>query len=257
MYCLGTAPPKILSTNANSLPSYNGSTWILTWPYWPWPPLCFLYLDSVSAEPLIVSRYGIYGVTSLACTPYLRSILLRICSRCTSPIQSICNWRASAFFTTTQVGSSSATLRTALANFSSSPFFTGSIATVYRGWGKRIASYVTLKSGAVNVSPVLALANFGITTISPALAADTGICCFPIRVTILPHFSSTPWFTSKRRSPSFNSPEKIRTKLCLPANGSNNVLNTNAVNGLSTCTTHCSPVSASVAVITFLVASGM
>ena len=39
-------------------------------------------------------------------------------------------------------------------------------------------------------------AHHGGTTISPALAADTGICCFPIRVTILPHFSSTPWFTS-------------------------------------------------------------
>ena len=47
-------------------------------------------LYGVVEQMCIRDRYGIYGVTSLACTPYLRSILLRICSRCTSPIQSRC-----------------------------------------------------------------------------------------------------------------------------------------------------------------------
>ena len=92
---------------------------------------------------------------------------------------------------------------------------------------------------------------------SPAFATSTGTCCLPIKVTILPHFSSTSRVTLYNLSPTFSSPEKTRTKLCLPANGSNIVLNTKPVNGLSATTICSSLESTPIAVITFFVASGI
>ena len=61
----------------------------------------------------------------------------------------------------------------------------------YKGCGKRIGAYFTLNSAVPKVSPVFVSANLGMTTISPAFATSTGTCCLPIKVTILPHFSST------------------------------------------------------------------
>ena len=41
---------------------------ILQSPNWPWPPVCFLWRPWPSAEPLIVSRYGIFGFLRLTST---------------------------------------------------------------------------------------------------------------------------------------------------------------------------------------------
>ena len=40
------------------------------WPYWPWPPDCFLYLYSTSDLPFMVSLYAIFGLASSTSTLY-------------------------------------------------------------------------------------------------------------------------------------------------------------------------------------------
>ncbi len=52
----GIAPPKMSSTNSKPPPRVSGSTRIQVSPYWPRPPVCFLYLPCTSARPLTVSR---------------------------------------------------------------------------------------------------------------------------------------------------------------------------------------------------------
>ena len=51
----GTAPPKISSANSKPPPRARGSTRSQVSPYWPRPPVCFLYLPCPSARPLTVS----------------------------------------------------------------------------------------------------------------------------------------------------------------------------------------------------------
>src|SRR5438093_1079378 len=57
----GTAPPKTSSTNSKPPPRWSGSTRSQVSPYWPRPPVCFLYLPCPSARPLTVSLYGLRG----------------------------------------------------------------------------------------------------------------------------------------------------------------------------------------------------
>ena len=61
MNCRGIEPPKISSTNSNSLPRGSGSIRILQSPNWPWPPVCFLWRPCASTRAVIVSRYGNAG----------------------------------------------------------------------------------------------------------------------------------------------------------------------------------------------------
>src|SRR5438093_13698118 len=46
----GTAPPKMSSTNSKPPPRCIGSTRSHVSPYWPRPPVCFLYLPSLGAS---------------------------------------------------------------------------------------------------------------------------------------------------------------------------------------------------------------
>src|SRR2546422_5524054 len=51
----GTAPPKMSSTNSKPPPRCIGSTRSHVSPYWPRPPVCFLYFPWPSARPFTVS----------------------------------------------------------------------------------------------------------------------------------------------------------------------------------------------------------
>ena len=69
MNCLGTLPPTTFASNTKPEPRSVGSIAILTWPYWPWPPVCFLCRYSALAFVVTVSRYATSGIVTSTSTP--------------------------------------------------------------------------------------------------------------------------------------------------------------------------------------------
>ena len=141
IYCLGIAPPKILLSNSNSFPRSSGSTSNQQCPYWPCPPVCFLYFPSTFVFFVIVSLYGNLGVVSSIFTLYLFLSFSTITERCVSPIPEIIWSLVSAFLETFTVGSSSVILERPMLILSSSAFVLGHIAFDSIGSGNLIGGY--------------------------------------------------------------------------------------------------------------------
>src|SRR4051794_22529873 len=70
MYCRGTTPPTILSTNSKPAASGSGSTSMWQMPYSPCPPVCLTFRPRPCALVPMVSRSGTRRLTVSTPTPY-------------------------------------------------------------------------------------------------------------------------------------------------------------------------------------------
>ncbi len=154
MNSLGIAPPLMAFTKAKPAPRSCDSILSRTWPYWPRPPDCLIYLPSASAEPLMVSLYATCGRPIFASTLNSRRMRSTKTSKCNSPIPEIIVSPVSGSPDTRNVGSSSAKRCNAIPIFSWSAFVFGSTRAEITGSGKSIFSRINGFSGSQSVSPV-------------------------------------------------------------------------------------------------------
>ncbi len=157
----GIEPPKISSTNSNSLPRGSGSILILQSPNWPWPPVCFLWRPCASTRAVMVSRYGMRGGLSSTSTPKRRFSFATVTSMCIWP------WPASSSSCVCGsrwyliVLSSSSRRCIAVLILSSSPRLFGSMAYDSTGSGNGIVGNVIPAALSASVSLVLRVLQFG------------------------------------------------------------------------------------------------
>ena len=104
-------------------------------PNCPCPPVCFLYLPSASASPVIVSRYATFTSSVSTSTPSLRCSRSSAIPRWVSPMPHRSVWWVSALRSRRRAGSSSSSRCSALASLSSSPFDLARIACASTGSG--------------------------------------------------------------------------------------------------------------------------
>ena len=114
---------------------------IFTWPYWPRPPVCLMYLPSASAEPRMVSRYATCGLPTFATTPNSRFMRSTRISRCSSPMPLMMVSPVSSSVETRNVGSSSESFQSAMPIFSWSAFVAGSMRKLTTGSGNLISEH--------------------------------------------------------------------------------------------------------------------
>jgi len=179
MYCFGTEPPKISSTNAKPASRSWGSMRILQSPNWPWPPVCFLCRPWTSALAVMVSRYGILGCLSRTSTPYRLFMRSTVTSTWSWPEPDTSSSLVCGSRWKVNMGSSSRSRARALLIFSSSPRLLGSTAKLmagsgYLSWGSRAGLALSAR-----VCPDWVAFSLATATMSPARASEMGAGVLP------------------------------------------------------------------------------
>ena len=202
----GIEPPKISSTNSNSLPRGSGSILILQSPNWPWPPVCFLWRPCASTRAVMVSRYGMRGGLSSTSTPKRRFSFATVTSMCIWPWPaSSSSWVCGSRWYLI-VGSSSSRRCIAVLILSSSPRLFGSMAYDSTGSGNVIFGKVIPAALSASVSLVLVSFSLATAPMSPALNSGTFVGVLPCSAIRWPRRSCVPCVALATVESAFRQP---------------------------------------------------